>query len=179
MLKPTLFFCTLLLWFQLKSVSLVGDGFSFPQKSHVVSLNDMWEQLENEGRRRYVFTIYHRLSCPYCVKVRNFLANNEYVAIINIPCDSSKLGLKRWRKPILIKMKSVYVDELLNKSHFYYELLRKANKVQLPALRYRNYIMFESQDIITLIDRLIKKIISEHNVSIKVQTKTVNQKKCD
>lgn len=171
MLKQILFFYCILLWFHLKPVSLVGDGFSFSKKSYVVNLNVMWERLEHDNKKRYVFTIYHKVSCPYCIKVRNVLKNNEHVSIVDIPYDNSKLCLKRWTTPILIKFKSVYVDDQYNKTNFYFELLRRANKVQIPALGYRNFVMFESQDIITLIDKLTQKIINEKNGSDEEQIK--------
>lgn len=161
MLKITLSVFSFCLLFYLNTVCKTVSCFSLHQKTNVVDLNSMWELLKKKPKKHYVFSLYYSKTCPYCNKVRQYLMRNNQVTLVEIE-DEDKISVKKLKRPIIIKMKKIYVDSLYHKTHFYYELLR-SKKVQVPALAHRDCIMFESDDIISLVNQLTQFILRKNS----------------
>jgi len=117
----------------MKTITLLTAGcmillsnICYSQVSHV----DL-QRLESQKSQKYQLVLYYRPTCPYCVKVLNFLAKNS----------------------ITIPLKNISEDSKARET-----LLQNGGKTQVPCLSINNKFMYESNDIIDWISKNKKDI---------------------
>lgn len=152
------FFCFFFMMFY-----KLGDCYEVNKyATYVVGREMMLKYLKEYKEKPFVLYFYYSKRCPHCLKVKNFMLQNEKFVLKDAKeGETATYDGDETANKITVIMKSVYADSKpKRRNSFYDELLRKGHRAQVPAVEFNNLMMYESLEILEMLKELAEYVSS-------------------